>query len=478
MKNCFLHLFLFHVAFVCAQERLGIANSNYYTVSSIHLNPSSSSDARVYMQFNLIGVNVFAKTNIGYLSNFNYINLYRTRSVPALDINKAEQKKFFYANAVVDGPTFIISNGNYGGGVFVRGRSVVDMRRVPYELAEIAFGLKDPGDMATAKQNIKNAKASNMSWLEYGVNLSAIGVKRRNTLITGGVNLKYLTGINIMYANLKHLETNYTATSLVLDTIDGIVKYNKPAFNAGKGFGFDAGITYKKMLGQVDSYLANSTRSGCNYIDYKYKVGISLRDIGYIKFGRNTTVTELHGSGYVYAEARDSSFQSVLATRFNTSTVENKRITAFTPASLSAQLDYNFENNVFLNVTLIKNLIPSGFTGVQSPDLLSVCPRFEVKNFEAALPLTFNKFRYPQLGFAFRIRTFVFGFDNIVPLFMSRNTNGLGVYFNLGLSLFRNQACRGKVKRVDDCAPKRKIKGKKQKSRNGYNMKKISRRKR
>jgi hypothetical protein len=474
MKNFLLHLFLFYVAFIHAQERLGIVNSNYHTVNSIHLNPSSSSDARVYMQLNLIGVNVFAKTNIGYLPNFNYVDLYRTRSISTPVIDRSKQKKFLYANAVVDGPTFVISKRNYGAGFFVRGRSVVDMRRVPYELAEIMFGLKDPKDISTGKQNVKNAKLSNMSWLEYGINLSGIVKKKRNELVTAGVNLKYLTGINIFYANLKQLNAEYTTTFVNVDTIEGVLKYNQPAFNAGKGFGLDAGFTYKKMLGQVDSYYANSTRSRCNYIDYKYKVGISLRDIGYVKFRNATTITELQGSGHFNSQPKDSSLQTVFQVNFSTNTILNKPLTGFTPASLSGQLDYNFENNVFLNVALIKNLIPTGFTGVQSPDLLSVCPRFEVKNFEAALPLTFNKFRYPQLGFAFRIRTFVLGFDNIIPLFITRNTNTLGVYFNLGFSLFRNPACRGKVKRVDDCAPKKKIKGKK-KSRNGYDMKKMSR---
>lgn len=95
-----------------------------------------------------------------------------------------------------------------------------------------------------------------------------------------------------------------------------------------------------------------------------------------------------------------------------------------------------------------------------------------MKNFEAALPLTFHKYRYPHLGFAFRFRTFVFGLDNIIPLIMKRDTYGTGVYFNLGLSLFKNPACRGKIRRVDDCAPKSKIKKKK------MNMKRVTRKRR
>lgn len=343
----------FQVLFTGAQEKLGIANSNYHPISSIHLNPSTSSDSRAYLQFNLIGVNIFAKTNMAYLPDFSYLSAYRSRSFnPQPDTRK--NKKFMYANFVADGPTFIISKRNYGAGIFVRARSVLDARRIPYELSEIFLGLRNPGDFAKGKYGITNAKLSNMSWIEYGLNFSGMAKKKNKTLITVGGNLKCLTGINIFYANLRKLDAEYTSSIVHIDTVNAIVKYNQPAFKSGKGYGLDIGVTYKKMLDEVDYYYANSKRSLCNYKDYKYKIGVSLRDAGYIKFRSNTTMSELNGSGQFFTQVQDTNLGHLLQQRFSLNIIEGQRITAFTPASLSGQIDYNFETGVFLNVTLIK----------------------------------------------------------------------------------------------------------------------------
>ena len=56
------------------------------------------------------------------------------------------------------------------------------------------------------------------------------------------------------------------------------VKYNKG------GSGFDLGFTYQKTLENCDSYLPHTPKSSCRYIPYKYKLGISLIDVGSVKF--------------------------------------------------------------------------------------------------------------------------------------------------------------------------------------------------
>jgi len=114
-------------------------------------------------------------------------------------------------------------------------------------------------------------------------------------------------------------------------------------------------------------------------------------------------------------------------------------------------VDYNFDNSIYLNFTLIKNLVPTKITGVQSPDLLSICPRVEFRQFEFALPLTFQKFIHPMLGFGIRYRSFVVGMDNMFPLFMKRNTFGFNAYASLAISIFRNPACNTRSASVSDC---------------------------
>ncbi len=452
MKQVYFLLCLIVSLFTNAQEKLGITNSNYSSTNSIFLNPVSSVDSKVYMQINLAGLNAYAFTNAAYLPKFNFLQL-RSGAIPQPTTSTIRLKHFAYVNASVEGPAFVISKRNFGAGFFIRARSVVDVRRVPYQLINML--VSQTTDPAAPKQdniNLKNVKASNMTWLEYGGNFGYMIKKQRKEIITIAGNLRYLTGINIFYANLTQVKGFYNDSVVKVDNVQGKLRFNEPAFNTGKGWGLDAGISYKKMLESIDSYYPHSKQSNCGSIDYKYKIAASLRDVGYINFKKKTSRAEVNASGY-YRVQIDTNYKEILETNFNTSMLYNKSILATLPTNLSIQADWNFENHVYLNVSLVKNLVPVRFIGVQSQDLISIAPRIEFKQVEVALPLTLQRFIYPQLGIAARYRSFVLGFDNLFPLIYKKNTYGLNVYFSLGISLFKNPACRVKKQQVASCPP-------------------------
>ncbi|WP_317898466.1 DUF5723 family protein [Aurantibacillus circumpalustris] len=454
-----LHFFLLFLASftLYAQERLGITNSNYYSTANIQLNPSSSVDSRTYMQLHLAGVNIYAKTNFAYLPNFN---IKQIANPPEPIRTEGTNKKFLYVNGSAEALSFVMSKRTYGFGFFVRARTVLDMRGVSYELASALLngqGFSSVVDRSLLGQKLKNAKFSHMSWAEYGINLGKIIKREQDILITVGTNLKYLTGINIIYANILEFDSyNDGNGAFGVNNLDAKILRNKSKWNSGKGFGLDLGITYKIMEGYVDKYYANSKLSNCDYVDYKCKIALSLRDLGFINFKGANTDTRVKGSGFFDPYHSDTSFVDALGYNFQNTTVQGNPILASLPTALTGQFDYNFDNSIYLNFTLVKNLVPTRITGVPSPDLFSICPRIEFKQFEFALPLTFQKFIYPQLGFGLRFRSFVVGMDNMFPLFLTRNTNGFNVYCSLAISLFRNPACNTKRMSVSKCPSYRK----------------------
>ena len=453
MKNSLLvSLFVLLLFPNFAQEKLGISNSNYSSTNSIFLNPSSTVDSRAYMQLNLAGVNAYGMNNLVYIPGFTLARTITTGNIPDPQPANLNFKKFLMLVASVEAPAFIISKRNYGAGFFIRGRSVGELKKVPYQLTNLFLKLEEnPTISYPFSLDLKNMRFSNMTWVEYGVNFGMMVKKRKNDLISVGGNVKYLTGINVAYGNILELKGAIQDSSIEVEKFSSKIRYNEPGWNTGKGFGVDLGFTYKKMLGLIDTYYANSRQSNCKYVDYKYKIGVSLRDVGAIRFKKNTTRAEASGSGF-FSTYGNRTYEEQLRLDFNSS-INNNPILAALPTALSVQFDWNFENHIYLNGTVVKNLIPSRVIGVQGSNLLSVCPRAEFKNFEVAMPLTFQKFMYPQLGFAFRMRSLVFGVDNMFPLAIPKKTYGVGVYFNLGISLFRNPVCRKHMKRVDDCAP-------------------------
>lgn len=447
-----------------AQEKLGITNSNYSSTNSIFLNPSSSVDSRAYMQLNLAGLNAYAMTNVGYLPAFSVWNLRASDKINDPKIADLNLKKFLLIVASAEAPAFVISKRNYGAGFFIRGRSVGEIKRVPFELTNFLVNpdtnkpLNYPVDV-----NLRNIRFSNMSWVEYGLNFGYMIKKEKNNLLSIGGNIKYITGLNVAYANIQQLKGTIEKDRIDVDKIKGKLRFNEFGWNTGKGVGIDIGLTYKKMLDIVDRYYANSKQSNCKYVDYKYKLGISLRDVGAVKFKKNTTTSEVNDAGYFRTNS-DTTYSKAFQDNFNAPLTKNPILSSL-PTSLSVQLDWNFGYHFYLNGTVVKNLVPNAITGVQGSNLIAICPRYEFKNFELAMPLTFQKFIYPQLGFAFRVRSFVLGFDNVFPLIIKKNTYGLNVYLNLGLSLFKNPACRKNVRRIDSCPPNAMAKSKRKEMR-------------
>jgi hypothetical protein len=446
-----------------AQERLGITNSNYYSTASIHLNPASSVDNRTYMQLHLLGMNAYAHNNFAYLPGFS---IRQVTNPPELAQRDRGRRNYLHLNASAEGPAFIISKRTYGAGFFVRARSVSNMRKVSYDMfsAVLGSGLLNSGESRQlGDQNIRRAWLSTMSWAEYGLNFGKMLVRDRSRMISLGGNLKYLTGIHLLHGYIREFSHQAGNASHQVGQLDASFRSTDPIWNSARGIGIDLGITYKKMEDYVDRYYAHSRLSNCGYVDYRYKIGLSLRDAGFIRFNNSTFHTRVNGSGYYNPNQRDTTFLEAVAANFNSTTTRGAPMMASLPTVLSGQFDYNFDNWIYLNVTLMKNLVPGRLNGTQGPDLLSVCPRFEMRQVEVALPFTLYRFIHPQLGLGLRYRSFVLGTDNLFPFFMKRDTYNMNIYVSLAVSIFKNPACKSRRASVSDC-PKY-PKGKKSRSR-------------
>lgn len=439
-------LFIFFLSFftLSSQEKLGIANSNFSSINSVFLNPASSVDSRTLAQFNLVGANIYVMNNVGYVPKFNAWDAIRG-DLPNPVLSNIKLKNFVYTKVEINGPALIVSNKEIGYGFFIRGRVEVNVSNISKELIDILLEkevLKIDSATRNFELNIKNTRIKQMSWVEYGINFGKMYFKHGKNLIAVGGNAKYLTGINIANGHLNNISAQANQSIIKMDA-RASAKYNIPAWNAGKGIGIDFGITYKKTLDFVDSYFSNSQKSACRQIDYKYKVGVSLLDFGAIRFTKNT-FNEVYTGNTVITDLQHTNIDSLLRADPNLKVTQilNKPILACLPTALSFQADWNLKHHFYINATIIQGLVGPRIIGVQRPNLISIAPRFEHRNIELSIPLTFHRYIYPQLGCAFRFRTFVLGMDNILPLIKKQNTYGGNIYFNLGISLFKNPACR------------------------------------
>lgn len=440
MKNIFTALLLLIVVKTAlSQERMGIANSNYSSINSIFLNPASSVDSRTYLQFNLVGANIYAMNNQVYIPQLNFKDALGG-NIQDPKLGSTGIKPFVYAKAEVNGPTAVYSSQEIGAGIFIRGRAEFTINNLPAELTQTLLN-EEVDTTSSFEVDAKNTRIGQMSWVEWGGNFGKMVFKHSKTIIAVGGNAKYITGVNVAYGNIYRLNAQANANQLDVSNLSAKVRYNKPGWGAGKGFGMDVGITYKKMLNFVDSYFANSPKSGCKNIDYKYKLGLSFLDVGAIKFSDNTFRGDVSGSSTI-TDFKGAKVDSILRSDFDLKEEKNKPIWATLPTAFSLQADLNLSHHFYVNATLIQGITTARMVGLQHANLLSVTPRFETRNFEIATPITLYRYIYPQLGAAFRFRTFVIGTDNILPMITRSNTYGASIYFNLGISIFKNPSCK------------------------------------
>lgn len=443
----FLIAFLFlHLLFpAMAQEKLGVSNSNYSSINSIFLNPSSSVDSWTLAQLNIVGANIYGMNNIAYLPQFSIWSA-KNGQIQDPALSTIRLKKFVDFKVEVNGPAFVFSYKEIGAGLFVRGRVEGSVNNVPQELVDLVLQKDFDSLSKNVDIDIRNTRVSQMAWVEYGVNFGKMYFKHGKILITMGGNAKYLTGINIAYGNIYRLNAKINDAQFDIYNLRAKARYNEPGWNTGKGFGLDLGVTYKKTLEYVDTYFSNSPKSNCKHIDYKYKIGVSLLDVGALRFNKNTFSGDISGSATIM-DFKHGNVDSVLRADFNVTQQKDVPIWACLPTALSVQAEYNLGRHFYANATAIQGLTLARMVGVQRTNLLSLALRYERKNIEIAVPLTLHRYIYPQLGMAIRFRTFVIGMDNVLPMITDNNTYGANFYFNLGFSMFKNPACKPSKKR-------------------------------
>ncbi|MFT4525649.1 MAG: hypothetical protein ACI9FU_000749 [Granulosicoccus sp.] len=87
--------------------------------------------------------------------------------------------------------------------------------------------------------------------------------------------------------------------------------------------------------------------------------------------------------------------------------------------------------------------------------ILGITPRYEIKWFEAALPISLYDYRHPQVGLAFRFYNITIGSDNILPFFFPIDVYSGNIYASVKITLFNNPACRTKKNRGGKSKTKR-----------------------
>ena len=463
-----------------AQEMWGIVMSNYAGSNGALLNPASILSSKLYMDINLVTFDIFADNNYLYIHSEDFKISQFLKKDPvfpsygpdkmAFDAysTRTDRKKA-YVSTLIKGPSFMLARGRHAFAIHTGARVLTSIKDLPYHLANFGYFGLDYAEQHNINYFGNNFSAATLTLTEVGATYAYAFQRIGTEDLVAGITLKaffspgggYVYGEDIDYiilndstANIKNLRT-ISGVSIPLDYDNNDFPDDGPMIK-GSGFGVDLGVSYQK---KVISYQRNRFKSLCSqpYIDYLYKIGFSLIDIGSVKFTQNAQVHAYTDVSRYWVDIDTLNYYN-MNTLFRTlsevfygnpaDSYEADRFSIFLPAAASLQVDYKVYKNFYAGGVFIYPL-PLSKAIVHRPTQLALVPRYETPNLEFALPLSLYEWKYPRLGVSARFYFLTIGTDRLGSFLGISDFTGMDIYASIKLNFSRGKCLGGR--KVVEC---------------------------
>ena len=475
---------------VNAQNYLGVMTSNYGGVMSTDLQPASFVDGRFLFDLNLGSVNVNAYQNFvsfntsgmpgGWLKSFKNDEAYNSWALPDSTFmdrhivkryaDNSNDKMGANINLQMDLFNFAFHiNPKIAIGLKAKARSITNIGNVDPSFAILIEQGLDYPSLWNQKIDEQFLNVNHLTWAEVGFNYGQVVLDQEEHFLKLGTTIKYLKGYSAAYfqtSNLQFNLKNNDTTQLLTgnfnygysDNLPGLIENgldNK--FNSNFGVGLDLGFVYEwrpkykdfkyDMDGETNLWMKNKNK-------YKAKVGISLIDLGSMRFkkgglSRNFSVNNSSPFDLQsFSKASSlSDFDQILDSLINESSAAgntnwtseqspNSTFVMRTPTALSLQLDYQLGKYFYVNVSGVMNVIlKKKDTKVIVPNQLSITPSFDWSWFGLFLPISMNEYSGFKTGLASRLGPLSIGVTDFRALFSVGKVRGAEFYLGLRLPI-------------------------------------------
>lgn len=459
---------------ISAQEMLGLTMGNYKGIAGNLVNPAGMTSNKVFLDINLVSADVFLRNNFAYIPKndfFIWDALKKGYEFPTYgEYNRNviyydnQKKKNVSGSIKVLGPSAMLQVGEHAFGITTAARVFISADKIPYDVAVFGYNGLEYTQLHNIEFDSKNANSNVSSWMEVGLSYAYNIHNSYEEQLTVGLSVKKLWGYagGYVFANDVKYEVPNDSTVDIKNLTSEVgfslpVDYDNNDFiNTGKNFrgsglGFDIGAVFVKKK----EFETNKWRKGplCSqkFTDYIYKIGVSIIDIGRVKY---TTNAQLHNFNDVsrYWESIDTmqfnntnAFMQQLSNTFygnpNASFTDNT-IKIGLPTAISIQADVSVQKNIYVAGFWIHPIRFKKNT-LRRPAQIAVIPRFETKYFELSIPLSLYEYQYPQVGFAARLYFITIGTERLGTYLGMADMNGLDIYASIKIGINKG-SCRKK----------------------------------
>jgi len=461
-----------------AQSYQGLTG-NFAGVNSLLENPANAADSRYRFDFNFFSVNFLVGSNAYYLNKNKIFSSSGSGFQEGVDYtrNTSDENKNFWMNADILGPSFMMNlNKKSGFGITTRFRTLFNVDNLSNSSFKLIGEDSVGGAFNLAESNLK---ASFLSFADVGFTYGRVFVDDGRNLFKGGFTLKYYIGVSAGSLNVSNFNATYNSNnnmdsaylqsssngSLNLNYASNIDNFkNGNPFSdmgnkAGKnGFGLDIGFVYERHpSGYYDKDDAITTKwlNSNEKIPYKYKVSVSVTDIGlsnmqfnnstnaasYILPARKTYLSELNvqnsdpNSSLTMDQYVDSLQKKGILKKNTTSSTFSVAL----PTVVHVNFDWHAYGRIFINADALISTMGSMSSkpAVHYISTYTLAPRIEMKWLGLYFPFSYNVQKEFNSGFAFRFGPLYVGSGSIISNLVKSNVSNADFYLGLNLPIYR-----------------------------------------
>ena len=452
-----------------AQDLLGISSSNFGGLSSVYINPANLADNRLKFEIQLGGTGFGLANNfMGFKPSYLVRDGGLTSSVyPLLDptpptedfttANFQDNRRAFVNNNIYLPSLLVSINEKNSISLSARARTYLNVDGVGAELFQ--FGYNSLNYPSLYNTRITNEKLSiqTMTWMEYALGYGRVLIDQEKHFLKAGVTLKALQGLQSAYLFIDNLDYAVNSDSTV-SLYNADVQYGHSTnFEANQdnanyrvvsnlGLGFDFGVIYEwrpdyakhkhDMDGETNVWKRNENK-------YKLKVGVSMTDLGGVKFSKggqsgdftaNTSNWDI--SKLDFGTTPIAALDDTLSARFG-GTIAGANYKMNLPTAFSTQIDYHIWRDLYINQT---NFIAFGFNSnpnkIHDFTTISVTPRWDHRIAGVSIPISYNSLMGTRTGLALRLGPVTFGTSSMYPYRAFLRGDGFGTKDITGLDAY------------------------------------------
>ena len=430
---------------IFAQDFIGLRTDNYSGSNGMLLNPAMPIGGKLPWDINAVAFGINEDNN--YLKISDPLVKYVTTSDSIINVDFYNPNKLYgHGNVLLQLPSGFVKFDDYAVGAFFTARTAgyVLSKKDTQAVSRV---IDVPID---SNLYLPEFNAAALIWGEVGINGEMTLESNSLFAIHIGVNLKYLAGFEAVGFR-NNSEFNY-----IKDTVNTYTPY------------FDADFDYTRNLGSnllydPDNYALNGSGFGMDIggyfvvhkkskfkysrkLDYTWKFGAALVDLGAIKFKSNS------GSYHLLQEeplivaniVLDSIGDIDEFNRTGSRTIydnsdASKDASAFTmylPAALVLTVDKPLPHNFYVQAMIVRRLPNFETNLIARSNIFALTPRYEGRKLGVYLPMSLYEDKEFRMGAAARFMFLTVGSDNLRTWFNEEDYASIDFYVGIKLNPF------------------------------------------